>query len=98
MRTTAPRTMSRYAQAAAIQASVTNRLGMGQNDMPGNSRVSRQPDVNTGPLARPVTLRQNPVDVVELADPAGRAQEGRHLGRAAPSWVLKTAAGRRRKC
>src|SRR2546422_7137108 len=36
------------------------------------------------------SLRQNPLDVVELARPAGRAQEGRHLVRAAQSWVLKT--------
>src|SRR5216683_2229721 len=45
-----------------------------------------------GPLARPCGLGQNPVDGAELAGPAGRAQEGRHLARAALSWVLKTGA------
>src|SRR2546426_147988 len=66
--------------------------GHGPYDMLGKPCVSRRGTLTRAPLARPSGLRQNPFDVAELAGPAGRAQEGRHLWRAAPSWVLKTAA------
>src|ERR1043166_1827040 len=75
IRTTAPRTTSRYAAAAAVQASVTTRLVMGGTISGGT--LTRDP-LRLGAQGQKIRLI-----FAELANPR-RSMEGRRVDRVAP--------------